>query len=171
MIKIFFNLLIQGIIIYEKIIKTFQTNNSIKDQDELLKKLINKSKKTQFGKDHNFAIIKNYSDYKNRVPIRDYEDFSNYINQIKSGKKNILWPGSPIYFAKTSGTTSGTKYIPITKNSIPNQINSAKKMLFNYIKLKKSVDILNGKVLFLSGSPKLESINNELLRSPLFEEA
>ena len=89
MIKIFFNLLIQGIIIYEKIIKTFQTNNSIKDQDELLKKLINKSKKTQFGKDHNFAIIKNYSDYKNRVPIRDYEDFSNYINQIKSGKKKI----------------------------------------------------------------------------------
>ena len=160
MIKIFFNLLIQGIIIYEKIIKIFQTNNSIKDQDELLKKLINKSKKTQFGKDHNFAIIKNYSDYKNRVPIRDYEDFSNYINQIKSGKKNILWPGYPIYFAKTSGTTSGTKYIPITKNSIPNQINSAKKMLFDYIKLKKSIDILNGKVLFLSGSPKLELINN-----------
>ena len=135
MIKIFFNLLIKVIIIYEKLIKAFQANNSIKDQDKLLKKLINKSIKTQFGKDHNFSIIKNYSDYKNRVPIRDYEDFSNYINQIKSGKKNILWPGFPIYFAKTSGTTSGTKYIPITRNSISNQINSAKKMLFNYIKL------------------------------------
>ena len=143
--------------IFESFIKNNQKNSLIK-QKNVLKKLINKAKKTDFGKDHNFIKIKNYKDFINNVPVRRYEEFHLYIDKIKLGKKNILWPELPLYFAKTSGTTSGTKYIPITKESIPNHINSAKKLLFDYIKSKKSFHILGGKVMFLSGSPKLEYI-------------
>lgn len=145
--------------IFDSLIKNNHKNSLIK-QKNILKKLIKKAEKTDFGKDHNFLKIKNYKNFINNVPVRNYEEFNGYINKIKLGKKNILWPGLPTYFAKTSGTTSGAKYIPITKDSISNHINSTKKMLFDYIKSKKSVNILNGKVLFLSGSPKLESINN-----------
>ena len=140
--------------IFESFIINNHKNSLIK-QKNVLKKLINKAKKTDFGKDHNFIKIKNYKDFINNVPVRRYEEFHLYIDKIKLGKKNILWPELPLYFAKTSGTTSGTKYIPITKESIPNHINSAKKLLFDYIKSKKSFHILGGKVMFLSGSPKL----------------
>ena len=140
-------------------VKKFTQKKTLHIQEKLLINLIRKSKNTLFGKNHDFHKIKNYQDFKSRVPIRDYEKFKNYIEKIRKGKKNILWPGKPLYFAKTSGTTSGEKFIPISKESIKNQINSAGYLLFDYINQKKSLNLTRGKAMFLSGSPNLKKRN------------
>ena len=130
-------------------------NNAVKVQNELLLSLIKQAKNTQFGKDHNFAEITNYTQWKASVPIRDYEELKNYIQQIIDGEKNVLWPGAPIYFCKTSGTTSGVKYIPISRGSISNHITAARDAILSYIAESKNTAIVNGKMIFLQGSPEL----------------
>ncbi|MCU0387867.1 MAG: GH3 auxin-responsive promoter family protein [Chitinophagaceae bacterium] len=132
--------------------------SAVADQDSIFRNLTTVGKKTVFGKDHGFADIKTYDDFKKAVPIRDYEALKPYIEQIKQGKHNVLWKGKPIYFAKTSGTTSGVKYIPITKDSIPNHINSARNALACYMVETGNYGFPSGKVIFLSGSPELERI-------------
>ena len=107
--------------------------NPISNQQQTLNKLIRQAKRTQFGRDHHFNCIKTYHDFKKYVPLRDYEDLKPYINRVRQGETDILWPGKPLYFAKTSGTTSGIKYIPITKASIPNHIQATQYALANYI--------------------------------------
>ena len=139
--------------------KGFSNSEAINIQYDILKNLLRKSKNTKFGIDHNFNKIDNYEKYKLNVPIRDYEDFKIYINYVREGKEDITWPGRPLYFAKTSGTTSGTKFIPITKESLPNHINSAKHLLYNYYLKKRKIKPFLGKVMFLSGSPDLEEKN------------
>ena len=108
-------------------------SNPIKTQDKIFKSLISKAASTQFGKDHDFKNIITYSDFVERVPVRDYEDLKPYIDKVVAGEENILWKGKPIYFAKTSGTTSGSKYIPITKESMPYHIDAAKNAILLYI--------------------------------------
>jgi hypothetical protein len=130
-------------------------NNAVKVQNELLLSLIKRAKNTQFGKDHNFAEITNYTQWKASVPIRDYEELKNYIQQIIDGEENVLWPGAPIYFCKTSGTTSGVKYIPISRGSISNHITAARDAILSYIAESKNTAIVNGKMIFLQGSPEL----------------
>lgn len=131
----------------------------IETQDKLFQELVSVGKETEFGKDHEFSSIKTYEDFKQNVPIRDYEELKSYIEKVKEGKSNILWKGKPLYFAKTSGTTSGTKYIPITKESMPSHIKSARNALLNYINQTNSADFVSGKMIFLQGSPELEEIN------------
>ncbi len=121
----------------------------------VFKNLIKKAKDTLFGQDHEFFDIRTYEDFKKYVPIRDYEALSPYIEKVKKGEEDILWPGKPAYFAKTSGTTSGTKYIPITKESIPNHINSARDALLCYVHETGNGKFLDGNLIFLSGSPVL----------------
>ena len=134
-------------------------NNPIETQEKVFQNLIKEAKNTSFGKDHKFKNIKNYSDFKKNIPVRDYEDLKPYIEQIKKGKENILWKGKPIYFAKTSGTTSGAKYIPITKESMPFHIEAAKQALLLYIYKTKKANFVNGKMIFLQGSPILGEHN------------
>ena len=131
---------------------------AVADQQHIFAQLIKTGQKTQFGKDHQFAQIKSHDDYVKQVPIRDYEAFRTYIDLIKEGKHNVLWKGVPIYFAKTSGTTSGVKYIPITKDSIPNHINTARNALLCYMAETGNTKFANGRLIFLSGSPELERI-------------
>ena len=133
--------------------------NPLKFQAETFNKLLKKANNTEFGKDHNFSSIKNYKDFQNQVPIRDYEGLKPYVDRVVAGEKNILWPGQPLYFAKTSGTTSGAKYIPITKESIRTHINSARDALLNYFLKTKNYSPINGKHMFLQGSPTLEKKN------------
>ena len=133
---------------------------AVADQENLMASLVKTAVKTLFGKDHNFAEIKTHEDFVKLIPIRDYEAFKPYIEKIKEGKHNILWKGQPIYFAKTSGTTSGVKYIPITKDSIPNHINTARNALLCYMVESGNTKFADGKVIFLSGSPILERIGN-----------
>ena len=125
-------------------------------QENVFRYLISSAKNTAFGKEHHFEKIRNYDDFKKFVPIRDYEQFKPFIERIIRGENNVLWKGKPIYFAKTSGTTSGTKYIPVTKESIPHQINSARNALLCYIAETGKTDFINGKMIFLQGSPVLE---------------
>ena len=133
--------------------------NPINAQEKTLKYLIKNASKTKFGIDHNFKLIKNYEDFKLNVSVNDYERIRPYIKLIIAGEKDVLWQGRPLYFAKTSGTTSGAKYIPITKDSMPTHINSARDALLNYIEQTGNVDFVNGKHIFIQGSPVLEDLN------------
>ena len=142
--------------IHTKIRKGIAT--ALQDQDNILKELLKVGKTTEFGKEHGLDQVNDYEGFKKAVPIRDYERFKPYIEKIKEGKHNILWKGNPIYFAKTSGTTSGVKYIPITKESIPNHINSARNALLCYMAETGNTAFADGKLIFLSGSPELERI-------------
>lgn len=125
-------------------------------QQKVFKSLIDKAKDTKFGKDHNFNQITDYTSFKQRVPLREYEDFKPYIDLMLKEEQNVLWPGFPIYVCKTSGTTSGAKYIPISKESISNHINSAKLALLYYIHNTGKSDFVDGKMIFLQGSPQLD---------------
>ena len=133
---------------------------AVEDQQNILKDLVKTAKETEFGKEHGFEEIKNYDDFKKNVPVRDYEGFVPYIDRIKQGRFNVLWKGKPIYFAKTSGTTSGVKYIPITKHSIPNHINTARNALLCYMAQSGNYNFASGKLIFLSGSPVLDRVGD-----------
>ena len=142
--------------IYKQIKKGMET--AVQDQQSIFNHLMKDAAKTVFGKEHQFEVIKSHQDFEKLVPIRDYEAFKPYIEKIKQGKHNILWKGQPIYFAKTSGTTSGVKYIPITKDSIPNHINTARNALLCYMAETGNTKFADGKLIFLSGSPELERL-------------
>ena len=144
--------------IYKGIKKGMVT--AVEDQEAILKDLLKTGKLTDFGKDHHFGNIQGHDQYRQAVPVRDYEQFKPYIDRIKEGRHNVLWKGRPIYFAKTSGTTSGIKYIPISKESISNHINSARNALLCYIENSGNSQFTSGKMIFLSGSPELERIGD-----------
>jgi len=133
-----------------------QQLHAIVIQQQILADLIKKAKHTQFGLVHQFDQIASYETFKSLVPVRDYEDFQEpFLKDLIAGKPNVLWPGKPIYFCKPSGTTSGVKYIPITKDSMQHHINAAKTALLCYINETGNADFLNGKLIFLQGSPLL----------------
>ena len=138
-------------------------SRAAKIQAKTLSNLLRTAKKTKFGREHSFDKINSAEDYAQKVPVRDYEGIKKYIDEIKGGSNDILWPGKPKYFAKTSGTTSGAKYIPITKESIPNHILSSRNALLFYIYETGDTSFLDGKTIFLQGSPVLEKINGILL--------
>jgi GH3 auxin-responsive promoter len=126
-------------------------------QQQWREKLVKKATNTVFGRDHFFKDVRSYDDFKQAVPLRDYEDLKPYISQIIDGQDHVLWPNKPIYFAKTSGTTSGVKYIPISQDSISNHINSARNALLNYVHETGKSEFLDKKLIFLSGSPVLDT--------------
>src|SRR5574343_553021 len=137
----------------------FYKKNAESLQEKILLQLVKYAEKTLFGLQHDFSDIKSIEDCQKRVKISDYEDIKPYIEKIKHGDKNILWPSTPEYFAKTSGTTSGTKYIPLTKEGMDYQVKAAQSALFHYIAQKNNANFVNRKMIFLQGSPELEDIN------------
>jgi hypothetical protein len=143
-------------IISSRIKKNMTT--AVADQQAILQQLLKTGSKTFFGKEHKLNEVKTYAEYNLAVPIRDYEQFKPYIEQIKEGHQNILWKGKPMYFAKTSGTTSGVKYIPISNDSISNHIDTARNALLCYMAQSGNSAFADGKMIFLSGSPVLERI-------------
>ena len=134
-------------------------NSPVKTQEKVFQKLIKQAKNTRFGSDHNFGSINSYHDFKKQVPVRDYEDLKVYINLILEGNSDVLWKGKPLYFAKTSGTTSGAKYIPLTKESMPFHVKAARNALLMYIAETGNADFVNGKLIFLQGSPIIDEKN------------
>jgi hypothetical protein len=145
----------------KKIVRKTQewAKNPIATQEAVFKKLINEAKKTQFGKDHHFDQIQSHADFVQNVPIRDYEGLKSYVDRIVNGEENVLWKGKPIYFAKTSGTTSGAKYIPLTKESMPTHIQASRNAILHYIHETGNADFVDGKMIFLQGSPILTEKN------------
>ncbi len=136
----------------------YDAHHAIQHQQDTFKELLHRGSSTLFGKEHSFNLISDHKTFCDHVPIMDYEEVRPYIDQIIKGDENVLWPGKPLYFAKTSGTTSGVKYIPITRESIPNHIGNARNALFNITARLKLKNLFDGKLLFLSGSPELEEM-------------
>ncbi len=134
-------------------------NNPVETQKKVFKQLITQAKNTQFGKDHRFIKIKIHQDFVKHVPVRDYEALKPYIDKVVKGEENVLWKGKPLYFAKTSGTTSGAKYIPLTKESMPTHIQAARNAILCYINETGKADFVTGKMIFLQGSPVLSETN------------
>ncbi len=132
-----------------------RSRHAVRDQERIFKHLVYKARNTVFGQDHGFDLIKDYSDFSTSVSLRNYEGIRIYIDQILAGNKDVLWPGRPKYFAKTSGTTSGVKYIPITPDSMGHHIAAARNAILNYIHLT-GLNVFEGKMIFLSGSPELD---------------
>ncbi|WP_298237210.1 GH3 auxin-responsive promoter family protein [uncultured Algibacter sp.] len=143
--------------IYKKIQKW--ANSPIETQNKIFQELISEATSTVFGKDHDFVSINNYADFIKRVPIRDYEELKPYVEKVVAGEEDILWKGKPIYFAKTSGTTSGSKYIPITKESMPSHVEAARNAILMYIYETGNAKFVDGKMIFLQGSPILKEQN------------
>ena len=135
----------------------FWITNPIQAQSKTLKNLINNGKNTLFGQQHFFKEIKGYDDFKDSIPIRDYEKFKIYIDRIIKGESDVIWPGKPVYFSKTSGTTSGIKNIPIFKNAIKTHINSARDSILQYILNSGDTSFIKGKQIFIQGSPLLKT--------------
>lgn len=133
--------------------------NPIETQQKVFKDLIRQAKNTQFGVDHHFNTIKTFDDFAKTVPVRDYEGLKPYVDRVVKGETNVLWKGKPLYFAKTSGTTSGAKYIPLTKESMPFHIEAARNAILLYIHETRKADFVDGKMIFLQGSPILEEKN------------
>lgn len=133
--------------------------NAVACQEKTMHRIVTQAAQTAFGRDHGFAGIKTYEDFKKAIPIRDYEDLKPYIERVKNGEPDVLWPGRPAYFAKTSGTTSGVKYIPMSKESTPLHFGTARNALFNYFAKTGKGNWLDGKMIFLSGSPELDMVN------------
>lgn len=134
-------------------------NNPVAAQQKVFRQLIRQAQATQFGKDHHFPEIKTFEDFARNVPIRDYEALRPYVDRVVNGEEDILWKGKPLYFAKTSGTTSGAKYIPLTKASMPFHIQAARNAILSYIHQTGNADFVDGKMIFLQGSPALEEKN------------
>jgi len=133
--------------------------NAVALQQKAFTDLIFDAKNTAFGIDHNFGRITSYEDFKKHVPIRDYEELRPYMDRVVQGEANVMWPGKPAYLAKTSGTTSGVKYIPISKESMPQHIKAARNALLSYIHETGKTDFVDGKMIFLQGSPILDEKN------------
>ena len=144
-------------IIYTKTQKW--ATHPVETQKEVFKNLIDSARNTHFGIDHNYSSIQSYTDFIKNVPVRDYEDLKPYVERVVKGELDILWPGKPLYFAKTSGTTSGAKYIPLTKESMPYHIEAARNAILHYIHETGKADFVDGKMIFLQGSPILEEKN------------
>ena len=134
-------------------------SNPIVTQERVFQSLIADASATEFGRDHDFKNIRTHADFVKHVPVRDYEDLKPYVEKVVAGEEDILWKGKPLYFAKTSGTTSGAKYIPITKESMPSHIEAAKNAILLYIHETGNAKIVTGKMIFLQGSPILETKN------------
>ncbi|MFZ9700185.1 MAG: GH3 family domain-containing protein [Flavobacteriales bacterium] len=135
-----------------------QAKMAIENQNFWFNKLIDRAEKTVFGTEHGLRVGMTYAEFQAAVPLTDYEGLAPYIERTIKGQANVLWPGSPMYFAKTSGTTSGTKFIPITKESLPFHVGSARNAVFCYVADTKDASVFDGKMIFLSGSPILDKI-------------
>lgn len=135
------------------------SSNPIITQQKVFEQLIFKASNTAFGKDHNFLNIQSHSDFIKEVPIRDYEELRFYVDRMVEGEEDILWPGKPLYFAKTSGTTSGAKYIPLTKESMSTHVSGARNAILSYIAETGKTDFVDDKMIFLQGSPELTPKN------------
>jgi len=129
--------------------------NAVETQLNLMKSLLQQASNTVFGKDHKFSEINDYEQFKQNIPINDYEGLKSYVERVVAGEPDILWPNKPLYFAKTSGTTSGVKYIPISKESIGFHINGARDALLSYVHETGNSSFLDKKLIFLSGSPEM----------------
>ena len=151
-----------GAKIFAKIIKykiDKWSEKPVETQQKVFDNLIKSGTQTLYGKDFHFEKITDFKSFAEHIPIQDYESLKPYVEKAVEGESDILWPGKPLYFAKTSGTTSGAKYIPLTKDSMPTHTKAARNAILCYIAETGNADFVDGKMIFLQGSPKLNKKN------------
>lgn len=129
--------------------------------------LLKRVESTAFGRDHGLQPGMTLAQYQVAVPVRDYEGLKPWMDKAVKGEADVLWPGRPDYFCKTSGTTSGAKFIPITPDSMPNHIGSARNALLQYIHNARNARFVDGKMIFLQGSPELSKTAGGILMGRL----
>lgn len=133
-------------------------------QKQTLARLLEKGRRTAFGRDHRLPEVRSYEEFRQAVPVYSYEElWDRYLSRAWEGETSVLWPGRPVYFAKTSGTTAGAKFLPLTRDSVPMHIRAARDMLLLYVARKGNADFVWGRWLFLSGSPALEKNPADIL--------
>jgi hypothetical protein len=130
-------------------------------QEAFVKKLATLNRDTLFGRKHRLDRVRGIDDYQKLVPIHDYHALSKYIELMRSGKKDILFHGSQIWWGKTSGTTSEPKLIPITNEMTKYNSDAGSRLMYSFImeNPKENVDILSGKLFFLRAPSRVDSIN------------
>ena len=130
-------------------------------QEELLLKLINTAKNTEFGKKNGFSSIENHKDFSVNVPIQKYETFEPLIERCRKGEQNLFWPTDIKWFAKSSGTTNAkSKFIPVSEDALEDcHLKAGKDMLCNYINNNPSTQLFTGKGLRLGGSSEVYQDN------------
>jgi len=132
-------------------------------QEEWFKKLLHAGKETEFGKKYDFSSIRTYDQFSSRVPINSYESLKPYIDRLRQGEQNLLWPSDIKWFAKSSGTTAGkSKYIPVSKHALEEcHFKGGKDMLSIYINNHPNSLIFDGRSIGMGGSHNISAVNNE----------
>jgi len=126
--------------------------------------LLARGRKTCFGREHNFASIHNYKNFKRQVPLRNYEDFEPYIRALKAGQKDVLWPGRPGAFAYTSGTTSDHKYIPVTSDFLGPYRRTARNAVSLYIARAGNAACITGNLFYFTHNVEIERFSGITVR-------
>ena len=140
------------------------TNHPVVLQREVLQDLVTAAQYTVFGKKYNFSKLFTVKQFKQQVPIQEYQDLQPYILRMMEGEENVLWNTPIKWFAKSSGTTSDkSKFIPVSDESLQdNHYQASKDLLTNYYKNFPSSDLLTGKSLVVGGSHQLSQLNDEI---------
>ncbi len=135
-------------------------NSALKEQSNTFKNILAKGHNSVFGKQKKLAKNTTYEQFQKLVPVGDYETIRPFISRISNGEKNILTTGKPLYFAITSGTVSGAKYIPLTKKMMFFQTQAIKELLLLYAYQTNNYNMSpQAGMMFIQGSPKLKYLN------------
>lgn len=139
-------------------------SHPVDSQREVLQDLVTSAQYTEFGRKYNFSRLFNIKDFKQAVPIHEYEDLKPYIQRIMDGEQNILWNTPVSWFAKSSGTTSDkSKFIPVSEESLQDcHYQAAKDVLTFYYNFNPDSDLLTGKGLVIGGSHNIHQVNEEV---------
>ncbi len=141
----------------------------VETQQETLYRLLAKSASTEWGKKYSYSSIKSIPEYQQRFPVQTYEDIIPYVERLRKGESNLLWPGEIKWFAKSSGTTaSKSKFIPMSREALEEcHYRAAKDILAIYAMLNPETRIFSGKSLTLGGSHRMNQFNNDSLYGDL----
>ncbi len=132
-------------------------------QQDLLKRMIIAARYTEFGRKYDFSSIKSSREFRERVPLQDYETLKPYIFRLKAGEQQLLWPSDVRWFAKSSGTTNDkSKFIPVTTEALEEcHYKGGKDLLCMYFHNNPETQLFDGKLLSLGGSHQVNSLNND----------
>lgn len=132
-------------------------------QQETLFKLLQKAKDTEWGQKYRFDKMETVEEFQQNVPLQTYEEVKGYVNRLREGEANLLWPGEIKWFAKSSGTTSDkSKFIPVTKDALEDcHFRGGKDIMAIYTNLHPDTNIFSGKGLTLGGSHQINNYSNQ----------
>ena len=141
----------------------------VETQHETIFKLLAKAAATEWGIKHKYYSITTIREYQDRIPVQTYENIIPYVDRLRKGESDLLWPGEIKWFAKSSGTTSArSKFIPMSSEALEDcHYRAGKDVLLLYSLLNPETGIFSGKSLTLGGSHKIDQFSNDSLYGDL----